>query len=274
MIKMRFRLHSLSFIAFAAALVSFYFLVNHGVLQSSVSKQNFVRKSSKSSNTDEAVHIVQLLLGDATVHRSVTMLKSLLFFQHRLQANNVHVNSTSTCFNDTREEYTRVPIHVHVIAERATIPLVRSMYSNWSVRDFYWQLYEMDKYLVLSLDSDTLFHYDVVDLWNHFKKFNATQALALAWEQQSAKSDCSYAQTFPIPPNGLNSGLVLMHLKKLRALHWDKLRDTALREYLQQFHVLHQADQPDRYLLAVDERLSNRQTISVFTCFGFSFHNC
>ncbi|CAI2737271.1 unnamed protein product [Dicrocoelium dendriticum] len=103
----------------------------------------------KVPESDECIHIVQLTRGNETVHRSVTMLKSLLYFQHRLPANKIEVTSTSTCLNDTRAEYTRTAIHVHVIVERATLPLVQATYSKWNVKDFYWHFYDMDKYLHL-----------------------------------------------------------------------------------------------------------------------------
>lgn len=77
---------------------------------------------------------------------------------------------------------------------------------------------------VLYLDTDTLFLSSISDIWDHFKNFNSTQIAGLSPEHED-KNVGWYNRFARHPfygPLGVNSGVMLMNLTRMRLFGWEE----------------------------------------------------
>ena len=85
----------------------------------------------------------------------------------------------------------------------------------------------------LYLDTDTLFHRPPEDIWRLFRRFNGSHIAALAPEGESPSSNwyIRFARHPFYPPLGVNSGVMLMNLSRMRSFGWEKLLWPLLTKY-------------------------------------------
>lgn len=147
----------------------------------------------------------------------------------------------SQCIHNTKEEYAfddRVNISIHDFNEfllesgheGSVFAQVQSRMSNSALVKVHiamHPIFSQSKRLIL-MDADTLFADDVRKLWSLFSEFNATQEIGLAPEQmEHLKSGwyknrenmkpCERIRCAPFfKPYGLNSGVVLLDLDRIR----------------------------------------------------------
>lgn len=77
---------------------------------------------------------------------------------------------------------------------------------------------------VLYVDTDTLFLQPPEDLWQLFGKFNSTQIAGVTSECQQGQSQCWYGDNAKhsfVHPRGINSGVMLMNLTRMRQVSWE-----------------------------------------------------
>lgn len=77
---------------------------------------------------------------------------------------------------------------------------------------------------VLYVDTDTLFLSPVSDIWNFFSKFNSTQIAGLSPEHEDRNVGWynRFAKHPFYGPLGLNSGVMLMNLTRMRKFKWEE----------------------------------------------------
>ncbi|KAF8570078.1 hypothetical protein P879_04021 [Paragonimus westermani] len=232
---------------------------------------------------DSAVHLAFVLKGEKTVLRTMTLLKSVLYYQgrvdERLPACRLLPPADSIEVQRSCPSKTTIPnrfhLHVHLIVEKRMHPFVTDLFWNWKVADFGWTVYSLDDYLpnvnwipnshnagatsllkmvipcilpqetkkVIVLDSDTLVNHNLIELWQHFEKFNSLQAFGLAWEQHPSNDQCVEERSWPIPSTGVNGGLMLLDLEKVRWINWDRIWRTAAHQCLHDKWYLIEGDQ-------------------------------
>lgn len=77
---------------------------------------------------------------------------------------------------------------------------------------------------VIYVDTDTLFLRPPEDLWSYFEKFSSKQVAGLVNECEKGQKYCWYKQhaTHPyVKPYGVNTGVMLMNLTRLRKMKWE-----------------------------------------------------
>ncbi|KAK3927943.1 Glucoside xylosyltransferase 1 [Frankliniella fusca] len=76
---------------------------------------------------------------------------------------------------------------------------------------------------VLYVDTDTLFLSPLKHIWNHFKAMNSSQMAALAFEHEDPNTGWynRFAHHPFYGPYGVNSGVMLMNLTRMRKFHWE-----------------------------------------------------
>ena len=90
---------------------------------------------------------------------------------------------------------------------------------------------------VIYIDTDVLFLRPPEDLWFEFKRFDKNQIAGMSPECMG-ETECwytKYARHSSPPPFGVNSGVMLMNLTRMRKLNWEKeLKDihTNKKEFL------------------------------------------
>lgn len=77
---------------------------------------------------------------------------------------------------------------------------------------------------VIYVDTDVLFLRPPEDLWEYFNNFNNTQIAGMVRECEPSTSNCWYNKQLSHPyvqPYGVNSGVMLMNLTRMRNLKWE-----------------------------------------------------
>ena len=90
---------------------------------------------------------------------------------------------------------------------------------------------------VIFFDTDMYFNADVAELWNHFDRFAAAQALAMT--ENMSRWYGGRMTRWPALRRGFNGGLLMMDLEKLRRQRW---RDVWRAELLQPLLTLRKTD--------------------------------
>ncbi|KAG5453975.1 LARGE xylosyl- and glucuronyltransferase 2 [Clonorchis sinensis] len=214
--------------------------------------------------TPHTIHLVHVIKGEATLARSITLLKSVLYYRGSLRSKRPEchlrrIPSPHLCAKQRAIE--QIAIHLHLVVEQRLLSAAYSYVSQWRVARLNWTLYELDPYLprvnwipnkhgsgvaalskmlipdmlptnvtkAIVLDTDILLNADILELWKLFDDFDQSQIFGMAWEFDllDAKSN-----NVPIPKNGVNSGVVLMHLSRMREAKWSELFDWAVRKVL------------------------------------------
>ncbi len=77
---------------------------------------------------------------------------------------------------------------------------------------------------VLYVDTDTLFLSPVSDIWHFFSEFNSTQIAGLSPEHEDRNVGWynRFAKHPFYGPMGLNSGVMLMNLTRMRKFKWEE----------------------------------------------------
>ncbi|KER32470.1 hypothetical protein T265_01520 [Opisthorchis viverrini] len=216
------------------------------------------------------IHLVHVIKGEATLARSITLLKSVFYYRGILRSNSPEcylrrIPSPHLCAKQRVIE--QASIHLHLIVEQKLLSATHSCVNQWRVAQFNWSVYDLDLYLprvswirnrhgsgvgalskmlvpdilptsvtkAIVLDTDTLLNADILELWKLFDNFTQIQIFGMAWETDPLGPENA---EIPIPKNGVNSGVVLMHLSRMRRAKWSQLFEWAVREVLFQYGVL------------------------------------
>ncbi|XP_076458960.1 glucoside xylosyltransferase 2-like isoform X2 [Babylonia areolata] len=78
---------------------------------------------------------------------------------------------------------------------------------------------------VIYVDTDTLFLTSVTSVWDNFARFNASQIMGLVANHENKKGGGWYKRNTKlrgvfVHPSGVNSGVILMNLTRLRHSNW------------------------------------------------------
>lgn len=109
----------------------------------------------------------------------------------------------------------------------------RSLFKQCSSQRLFLPKILHDIDAVLYIDSDVLMLSSISEIWSFFDAMNSTQIAGLAYESEDFSSNWYYrfAQHPYYPPYGLNSGVMLMNLTKMRQFDWIKRTEEIYRNF-------------------------------------------
>ncbi|TGZ49919.1 hypothetical protein CRM22_010893 [Opisthorchis felineus] len=233
---------------------------------------NDTRKTTNYINTDP-IHLFLVIRRLNVLNKAVTMLKSLLYYQGHFRSGmktcelDWSVPSGILCENVNATPIAQ-PIMLHLIVHQKAWNKTFGRFQQWNSTRFLVKLYEfknelalrgteaersprvqlalqnlmapyivdqsVDKIIVLS--PDLLFNENVAELWAHFEHFSSTQAVGAVCEQVDDCDQCCPKDDEQFPLYGLNTGLVLLHLDRLRKADWRGLYKAELssNQYVQE----------------------------------------
>eukprot|EP00055_Hartaetosiga_balthica_P002897 m.139783 g.139783 ORF g.139783 m.139783 type:complete len:902 (+) comp24558_c0_seq1:59-2764(+) len=201
--------------------------------------------NSKESNGDsfldecEVIHIAIVCVGYSRVLQFRTMFKSILM--HRTS-----------------------PFHLHIITDDKTQAVLKTALLSWNLPHLYLSFYNGNNHLheiswihnrhysgqfpllkllltqilsntipkVISLDIDLLFRDDIKKLWSLFNKFAPDELIGIVENQSDWYSSPGMVVDNPWPapgPRGVNTGLMLLHLQKMRERNWKNVWSDTVR---------------------------------------------
>lgn len=86
---------------------------------------------------------------------------------------------------------------------------------------------------LLYIDTDVLLLSPVEEIWKFFRQMNETQLAAMTFESEDFSSNWYYrfARHPYYKPYGVNSGVMLMNLTKMRMFNWIDRMEPILEKY-------------------------------------------
>ncbi|TGZ49918.1 hypothetical protein CRM22_010892 [Opisthorchis felineus] len=203
------------------------------------------------------IHLFLVIPDFKTLEKTETMLKSLLFYQGRLDETFVECTPTlnkpeSIKCSDLDLLATASSLTLHVAASDSLGDQTAELFGDFHVEDLTVQLYSLESCLdlisverngkasdtvellklfapkilndevekVIILDANVLIVANIGELWDHFDQFNSEQAIGAVCEQgQDCSRSCSTGDG-EFPTHGINTGLLLLNLNELRRLEW------------------------------------------------------
>ncbi|XP_076311862.1 xylosyl- and glucuronyltransferase LARGE2s-like isoform X2 [Tachypleus tridentatus] len=190
----------------------------------------------------ETIHVAIVCAGYNSTRSVVTLMKSILF-------------------------YRKNPLSFHFISDSVAQLILHTLFQTWSVpgvdvnfyladnvqgevswipNKHYSGIYGLMKLVltkalpetlekVIVLDTDVTFATDIAELWGIFRKFTSKQAIGLVENQSDWYLGKLWKNHRPWPAlgRGFNTGVILLHLQRLREFSWMQMwRLTAEKELL------------------------------------------
>ncbi|KAF6772481.1 hypothetical protein AHF37_08871 [Paragonimus kellicotti] len=185
-------------------LVTLYFVVSSFTQSSKTISPNKLH-----SVKNEHIHVMTIMRGWKVINRTLVMLKSMFYYDGRLQKSQNKCNLNTTlllqCQGDLKFASNR--IELHFLVDDEADDAIKRIFSTWRLDNVNVRTYRMDEYLeqfryvpnrhvagvtpllklaiptilpvsvekVIFIDTDTLFHANVKQLWDYFGQFDDDQ---------------------------------------------------------------------------------------------------
>jgi len=209
----------------------FLALVFIGLLNTLLHNSNLKFEFNRDKKTPEVINVALSVCGDNVTlcNLSTNMLKTAFLFTEKPVRFIIFANELSQEFISKKIESWPLEIrNKHIIEFREAI--YPQKYKNWTnlfgpcatLRLFFPDMMP-DVDSIIYLDTDILVVSDLHNLWKEFDRFTSKQMLGMAQEREDWDGKVySYYNNatrikFPfIPPYGINSGVILMNLTRMR----------------------------------------------------------
>lgn len=208
----------------------------------------------------DTVHVAMVCAGYNSTFALVTVVKSILFYRTHPLHFHLLVDETARRTLSTVFQTWDLPhVNVTLYGAETWVPRV-----SWVPNKHYSGVYGLLKLIlpdamrverVLVLDTDVTVLSDVYPLWRMFSKFSAEQALGLVENQSNwYVKALSYGQRpWPALGRGFNTGIMLMHLQRLRDGRFASAWESVTKRVLSYIPETSLADQ-DVINAMIDER--------------------
>ncbi|TPP57564.1 Glycosyltransferase protein LARGE [Fasciola gigantica] len=258
----------------------FHFLRQLCPSQEPIAELQSVLPTRKAHWNEETIHLFMSLNGKKHVERMLNTMKTVLYYQNRVQHDDpwcfvsIPKATVLQCPRHSTATLKR-PFHLHLIADSQSRPNLHLSLSQWGLQGVNWTLYSLERHWdkvdwipnehwsgisalikltlttiipenvekVIAMDIDVILNHDIAELWNHFDQFSDKQIFGYAWEQNSDWPKCNEPNVDIIPKAGINGGLALLYLSRMRQLKWDHLWFTTLIDILEERGKLRESDQ-------------------------------
>lgn len=220
-------------------------------------------KRAQGSSACETVHVGLVAVGSNATRAAVTVVKSLLARRSGALALHLMVDADSERVLDTvlttwalanvTTQFYRID---QFVADVAWVPTAHESGVLGMTKLLYAAILPTNVTRLLALDSDLIFTSDVAELWRLFDAFNATHAIGAAeqqsnWYLNQTHGDHRANVVWPARGRGLNTGVLLLHLTRLRANGWAQRWRKLTRRELIVRHRTGLADQDVLNLVAL-----------------------
>ena len=113
------------------------------------------------------------------------------------------------------------------------IQIWRSLFKQCASQRLFLPAILIDYDSIIYLDTDVLVFTPITQIWSFFNQMNQTQLAAATYESEDYSSNWYYrfARHPYYPPYGLNSGVMLMNLTRMRKFGWTERLPSILNEY-------------------------------------------
>ncbi|KAH8864775.1 Glycosyltransferase-like protein LARGE [Schistosoma japonicum] len=254
-----FTIKSFFFVTTVTLLItcSYYFLMHTYVTG------NNSRLSSVVDNfTGDMIHVATLIDSGRSLVYMENLLKSLFYNQERFRCDlkNCCVSNLCDKFRDNCSLHDDIvshsyPIVFHILTNGKSNSNLTHFVSMWKLHNVEYYFYDCSTYLerlqwivskhssgakpfvklllpeilpssvnkIIVLDIDMISNADIVELWNHFERFQETQMIGIGLEQNPYFQEVMKNLVNGWTGYGYNGGVLLFDLSKLRLIMWNDI---------------------------------------------------
>ncbi|XP_006813755.1 glucoside xylosyltransferase 2-like [Saccoglossus kowalevskii] len=201
-----------------------------------------VEKIRLHKRSQETVYIANVVCG-RRLEEALTLYKSIVLFTDNETRIHLHIFTDHLRINLTKELDRwpdivggRITYSVHSVEYRDVEDALKwkNMFAPCSTQRLFLPNILNETDAVIYIDTDVLFLRSPKLLWDTFKKFNETQLGAMARESEDLVKGNWYSKYSKIPyygSLGLNAGVMLMNLTRMRYKHWEDNMLDVYNEY-------------------------------------------
>ncbi|XP_014261256.1 glucoside xylosyltransferase 1 isoform X2 [Cimex lectularius] len=233
---------------FAFALVVCYTLMMTGGLNDLVSTgvyreirlEQMTDRLTPSSKHEKSVVLTVVVCGDR-VQETLVMLKSAIIFSQDSLKKIIVITETGlfSRFHEKLSEWKEIA-NASFTFETRVISFPKNESEKWrtlfkpcAAQRLFLPNLLTDTDSILYVDTDVLFLSPLENVWAHFQSMNSTQFSALAPEHEDPHT--GWYNRFAKHPFygklGVNSGVMLMNLTRMRAFNWNQYLLPILKQY-------------------------------------------
>ncbi|CAL8082574.1 unnamed protein product, partial [Calicophoron daubneyi] len=231
------------------------------------------------NDAEEHIHLAMIVTRKRNIIQFSTLMKNILYFQGRhnsklpnckLQWDTIH---NDKCPSVSPPPYN--PLEIHLVTDSESTDATSKFFQHLNLSGLiphyydikqYEYLVDYERYLsrypiiillktawpqilpekiekVICMDTDVLFNQNVQNLWNLFNDFDDKQMIAGTFELTDNLRKYMATTEYPILETGVNSGLLLLHLKRMRKSNWDKVSAALTKQMIKNKKKLKFPDQ-------------------------------
>lgn len=207
--------------------------------ESNSKKEEVIDVPTKRTLTLPTIHVSAVVCGDRAIE-ATTMLKSTTLFTKRTVQ--LHVVAEDQLHDDLKNIFNQW----HTVRSGKVMFKIYSLHFPGEKFDEWKRLFKpcasqrlflvdvLDSIdSVLYMDTDTLLLRPVDDIWDHFKNFDSWQLASMTPEGE--ETSLTWYPRFARHPfagkNGMNSGVMLLNLTRMRAFGWKEKIIEAYNKY-------------------------------------------
>ena len=201
----------------------------------------------------DVVHVAMMAAGPDAAKAVVTVVKSILIQRTRPIAVHLLVDHVSTAvleeiFSTWQVSCLSVSFHL-LLDYTAEIAWVRTAHASgpYGLSKLIYERLLLDVDRVIAIDTDLVFDSDIAVLWGLFQSFNQTNIIGAVSQQSDwyhgHVPDVPETLIWPAVGRGINSGVMLLHLERMRLFRWRDYWTRITREQMRTTPVTGLADQ-------------------------------
>ncbi|KAE8747209.1 hypothetical protein FOCC_FOCC006076 [Frankliniella occidentalis] len=211
--------------------------VSHSHLKNEIPNHNisFNKNEIKSTHRSETISEIAVAVvacGDR-LDETLTMLKSALIFTEWWQPLRFIIFSDENLTSSFKEKLTEwksltnnsleFELHPITFPQKGKAEEWRKLFKPCASQRLFLPGILSKTDSILYVDTDTLFLSPLKNIWNHFSAMNTSQMAALAFEHEDPNTGWynRFAHHPFYGPYGVNSGVMLMNLTRMREFHWE-----------------------------------------------------
>ncbi|CAG2118923.1 unnamed protein product, partial [Medioppia subpectinata] len=190
----------------------------------------------------KTMKIVITVCGNETLKQSLITLKSAailtksrLHFIVMSDEYNRKIMGRSILNEWPKEILSRISFEIHLVSFPNTVNVEewRRLFKLCAAQRLFLPTILKDIDSVLYVDTDVLFLTPVDQMWSIFERMNSTQMAAMSPESEDFASSWYYrfAKHPYVERLGVNSGVMLMNLTRMRDFHWTDYLEPYLAQY-------------------------------------------
>ena len=187
-----------------------------------------------SSKHKAVMHVAVVLCGGNRLQETLIMMKSALLLSKRtlhfhafVDDDNVYVDEELRRWPDIVKARLTVTLYPVSYPNNIDMKEWRAMYKPCATQRLFlpYMIPEHITDVVLYVDVDVLFMRPIENLWEYLNRFNSTHIAAMSADTELVDKNSWYPNNARHPyygRSGVNSGVILMHMNRMRQAGWKR----------------------------------------------------